>query len=189
MEALQQEFERTLAYHAAPAMAGIKPADLVAWGTSRECLGDFLDRYRRQLEPSGIHVRVLCTCRPRCLLLIYRPDRLARQLAQPAVRALLAREGYPVDRGPEAMLDALSARLSSSASFPHEVGLFLGYPPEDVEGFRLHQGRDYKLCGCWKVYSDVERARECFRRYSCCRSALCRRLEEGKRLTQLFRAA
>ena len=79
-----------------------------------------------------------------------------------------------MDRGLEEMLDALQLRLTCGA-FPHEIGLFLGYPPEDVEGFRLHRGRDYKLCGCWKVYSDVEGARQCFRRYDRCRAALCRR--------------
>lgn len=72
-----------------------------------------------------------------------------------------------MDRGLEEMLDALQLRLTCGA-FPHEIGLFLGYPPEDVEGFRLHRGRDYKLCGCWKVYSDVEGARQCFRRYARC---------------------
>ena len=104
------------------------------------------------------------------------------------VRELLEREGYPVDGGLERMLDALSRRLEGR-EFPHEVGLFLGYPPEDVEGFRLHRGRGCKLCGCWKVYSDVERARRCFRRYGLCRAALCRRLEEVGSLIQMFRAA
>ena len=91
--------------------------------------------------------------------------------------------------GLEAMLDHLASRMAGSGGFPHEVGLFLGYPAEDVEGFRLHRGRDYKLCGCWKVYSDVERAQRCFRQYGCCRRALCRRLEAGCRLVQLFRTA
>ena len=69
------------------------------------------------------------------------------------------------------------------------MGLFLGYPPEDVAAFCRHRGRDFKVCGCWKVYCDVEGALRCFRRYRRCREALCRRLEEGKALTQLFRAA
>ncbi len=104
------------------------------------------------------------------------------------MRALLLREGYPAQGGLEAMLETLGRRLNQG-DFPHEVGLFLGYPPEDVEGFRLHRGRDYKLAGCWKVYSDVERARQCFRRYGLCRAALCRRLREGKALAQVFRVA
>lgn len=188
MEDTLRDLEYTLAFHGAPALAGIKPADLVAWGSPQVCMGTLLEDYRRQLSRCGIQLRLLCSCRPRCLILVYRPERLAAQLARPRVRALLAREGYPVDRGLEEMLDALQLRLTCGA-FPHEIGLFLGYPPEDVEGFRLHRGRDYKLCGCWKVYSDVEGARQCFRRYDRCRAALCRRVRAGGSLPQMFRAA
>ena len=91
--------------------------------------------------------------------------------------------------GLEAMLDHLASRMAGSGGFPHEVGLFLGYPAEDVEGFRRHGGQGYKYSGLWKVYSDVERAQRCFRQYGCCRRALCRRLEAGCRLVQLFRTA
>ena len=188
MDAIQQDLERTLAYHGAPAMTGIKPADLIAWGDPAVCQSAFFQEYREQLAWRGIQLRVLWRGSPRCLLLVYRAQRLEGQLADPAVRCLLAREGYPVDGTLEEMLSALEARLSGE-SFPHEVGLFLGYPPEDVEGFRFHQGQNCKLSGCWKVYSDVERARQCFRRYGLCRAALCRRLRRGAALIQVFRVA
>lgn len=188
MDKVQRDLERTLAYHGAPALMGIKPADLIAWGSPESCLGTFFQGYCGQLAQRGIVLRVLRVGPPRCLLLVYRPERLRARLETPAVRELLEREGYPVDGGLEHMLDALSRRLEGR-EFPHEVGLFLGYPPEDVEGFRLHRGRGCKLCGCWKVYSDVERARRCFRRYGLCRAALCRRLEEVGSLIQMFRAA
>ena len=67
------------------------------------------------------------------------------------------------------------ARLEGE-EFPHEIGLFLGYPPEDVEGFCRYQGQNYKLCGRWKVYGDREAACRRFQRYDHCRDALCRRL-------------
>ena len=161
MNHTELDLERTLAYHGAPAMAGIKSADLIAWGSPEACSTPLFRQYQHQLARRGIQLRVIWTGCPRCLLLVYRPERLERQLNDPAVRALLLREGYPAQGGLEAMLEALGRRLNQG-DFPHEVGLFLGYPPEDVEGFRLHRGRDYKLSGCWKVYSDVERARQCF---------------------------
>ena len=188
MDPVQQSLERTLAYHGAPALAGIKPSDLIAWGSPELCLSPFFQEYCRQLERRGIQLRVLRTNGKRCLLLVYRKEQLARQLEKPDVRLLLAGEGYPMEEGFEAMLETLRLRLMG-AGFPHEVGVFLGYPPEDVEGFRIHQGRNCKLSGCWKVYSDVERARQCFYRYGRCRAALCRRLEEGKSLMQVFRTA
>ncbi|MFR6187336.1 MAG: DUF3793 family protein [Lawsonibacter sp.] len=74
-------------------------------------------------------------------------------------------------------------------AFPTRSVCFWAIPRRMWEGFRLHRGRDYKLCGCWKVYSDVEGARQCFRRYDRCRAALCRRVRAGGSLPQMFRAA
>ena len=33
----------------------------------------------------------------------------------------------------------LRHRLKDSTEFPHEIGLFLGYPPEDVRGFFIKE--------------------------------------------------
>jgi hypothetical protein len=76
-------------------------------------------------------------------------------------------------------------RFRESGPFPHEVGFFLGYPPEDVIGFMENNGKGCKLCGTWKVYGDVEKARACFREYSLCR----KRLVEHMRGTQSALAA
>lgn len=184
MEWTDRQFERTLAYHCAPAMAGIKSADLISWQGDGARLPQLVQQYDRALSGRGIRLRRLWGC----LVLVYRPRRLEEQLACPKVRALLKRADYPVEGTLEQQLDHLSRRLSGG-EFPHEVGLFLGYPAEDVVGFCRHGGKNFKLCGCWKVYSDVERAAQCFHRYHCCRAALCRRLEEGMSLKQLFRAA
>lgn len=185
----EARFELTLAFHCAPALAGIKPADLIALPGEGDETDALLASYSAALAGAGISLRPLCRCRSRCLVLVYRRDRLERQLEQEEVARLLERDGYPLAGGLEAMLDHLASRMAGSGGFPHEVGLFLGYPAEDVEGFRRHGGQGYKYSGLWKVYSDVERAQRCFRQYGCCRRALCRRLEAGYRLVQLFRTA
>ena len=169
----EARFELTLAFHCAPALAGIKPADLIALPGEGDETDALLASYSAALAGAGISLR----------------DRLERQLEQEEVARLLEQDGYPLAGGLEAMLDHLASRMAGSGGFPHEVGLFLGYPAEDVEGFRRHGGQGYKYSGLWKVYSDVERAQRCFRQYGCCRRALCRRLEAGCRLVQLFRTA
>ena len=90
MEDTLRDFECTLAFHGAPSLAGIKPADLIAWGSPQVCMGTLLEDYRCQLSRCGIQLRLLCSCRPRCLILVYRPERLAAQLAHPQVQSLLA---------------------------------------------------------------------------------------------------
>ena len=62
----------------------------------------------------------------------------------------------------------LRHRLKDSTEFPHEIGLFLGYPPEDVRGFILHKGNCCKYSGCWKVYGNEEKAAKEFAKFKKC---------------------
>ena len=69
--------------------------------------------------------------------------------------------------------------------FPHEIGLFLGYPPADVEGFIKSPNEGFCEVGYWKVYSDAEKARSVFRRYKQCTEEYGRMLRSGRTLEQL----
>ena len=82
-----------------------------------------------------------------------------------------------------------AARLCLEEEFPHEIGVFLGYPLDDVKGFIRHKGRDYTFCGCWKCYGDPQAARRRFERYRRCTAVLRRRYAEGTPITQLIVAA
>ena len=82
-------------------------------------------------------------------------------------------------------LNRLSKRIAEESEFPHEIGIFLGYPTEDVEGFIANKGDNFKLCGCWKVYGDEEKAKRLFINYDRCRSFLCNKLNEG---SDIYRA-
>ena len=114
---------------------------------------------------------------------------LAEQLADRRAFALLRQAGYPVlaDRPLNlvALLSHLKKRLSQSEGFPHEIGLFLGYPLEDVIGFCRHKGEGCKLCGYWKVYGDVESARKSFALFDRCRELLFSHLLSGAPLQEL----
>ena len=76
--------------------------------------------------------------------------------------------------------------MARTAEFPHEIGLFLGYPPEDVKGFMRDPLHGYKYIGCWKVYGDVERARKMFDRYTRCTDIYRRCLTRGTPLDRLI---
>ena len=184
----ERRLEQTLALHCAPALAGLKPADLISWRPPQGAGEALLRRYVRRFARRGICLRPLCRRGERQLLLVWRPPRLEDWLAREEIAAMLRKEGYPVSDGVEAMLTHLGARLAG-AEFPHEVGLFLGYPAADVEGFRRNGGRNCKLCGHWKVYHDPEGALRCFRRYDQCRDALCSRISQGLTLIRMFCAA
>ena len=46
-----------------------------------------------------------------------------------------AKKGYPVEKGFDAVLYEPVFRLMRFGDFPHEIGIFLGYPQEDVVPF------------------------------------------------------
>ena len=72
-----------------------------------------------------------------------------------------------------------------SGEFPHEVGLFLSYPPEDVKGFIDHRANNFKCAGLWKVYGDEEKARLLFAKYRKCTEIYCALWQSGSKLEQL----
>lgn len=180
--------EQTLAFHCAPALAGLKPADLISCNPAQyPDMNAQLEELERALSPAGICFHRFSRCQ-RGMLLVYRQKVLDQHLEQYHVQAYLARAGYPAgDR--QAILRHLEQRLADTEDFPHEIGVLLGYPPEDVEGFQRYHGKNYKLSGYWKVYGDEAWARERFARYTRCRNALCTVLRRGLSLTQLFRTA
>ena len=55
--------------------------------------------------------------------------------------------------------------MNTKRKFPHELGLLLGYPPDDVIGFIKNKGKNYLWIGYWKVYSDLDSALRTFERF------------------------
>ena len=74
---------------------------------------------------------------------------------------------------------------SFSCGASHEIGLFLGYPLEDVQGFIENCGKNYRLCGCWKVYGDPQAALRCFARYEKCARVYLQCYQNGHSLSRL----
>ena len=72
-----------------------------------------------------------------------------------------------------------------SGEFPHEVGLFLSYPPEDVKGFIENRAANAKCTGVWKVYGDEQQAQQTFDRYKKCTQTYCERWRSGVKLDRL----
>ncbi len=91
----------------------------------------------------------------RALVYVYRQEALAALLAQADVQAFLRAMGYG-DASPDGALAFLRQRLAESPCFPHEIGVFLGYPLSDVIAFMRDGGRGCRCSGCWKpVRSDA----------------------------------
>ena len=171
--------------HGAPTLAGLKTGNLFpcAFSDRGELLA-LLREVNRVLVPKGLRLLPLRLGEDRALLYLFRPSRLSKDLAEEDAVCILDRAGYR-DRSWTSCLRELKRRLRSGEGFPHEIGLFLGYPPEDVEGFMEHQGRDSKCVGCWKVYGDEDQARRQFAAFKRCTASYCRRRAGGASLESL----
>lgn len=169
----------------APTLAGIKTGSLFPCrcSSSRELLSE-IRRLNRQLVPKGLILLPVRYQRDQALLYLYRPDRLRRDLENDLAAQLLAQAGYSCS-GCEQCVVRLIRRLREGQEFPHEIGLFLSYPPEDVRGFIENKACRFKCAGLWKVYGDEERAKELFRQYKRCTDRCCALWRAGSGLAQL----
>lgn len=181
--------ERELAQHCAPALCGLKPANLVSLSRRTfPMLDSLLAGCQAVFQRLGLCLETVCSCAGWDLVLVYQPRLLAWQLRKKPVRELLRRLGYPAAGELQTQISYLGQRLAMQEGFPHEIGLFLGYPVGDVLAFQRNQGKGCKLCGYWKVYGDVEAAQACFAQLDACRAALLQGLRSGKPLAQLVEA-
>ena len=182
-----RNFEKSMAYHLAPAMLGIKPACLMSMEKNKDGLEENVELFNSRAYTKGMKLTVLCECKSRKLLFLYNEKLLSDQFQLVIgvfhrfhfIQTVLVRRPHQLER--------LSGRISASEDFPHEIGLFLGYPVDDVTGFIQNKGRNYLLCGYWKVYSDENRARRIFSNYDKCRNYLCNKLAQGESIYQALK--
>ncbi len=117
-----------------------------------------------KLNPKDIVVSVMTRKDGRALIYVYRKSRLKKELQNKETSEFLAKYGYS-HLSAEKAVARLKNRLAQSEGFPHEIGVFLGYPLGDVVGFIENGGRNCKCVGCWKVYCDECEAVRLFEKY------------------------
>lgn len=171
-----------LALHCAPILKGIKAANMLAVHVYEA------EYICRMLGHTGIFCRILKTQGDRCILYVYRKQRLAAYLNRRENREFLEQYGY--DTGDlYGMLAYLSSRIEMYANgnveFPHEIGIFLEYPMQDVKGFVENKGENFAYSGYWKVYSNVGVAKKTFRAYDEKRELVVREVMRGKSMEEI----
>lgn len=182
--------DNILAKHCAPALAGIKPSNIVScFKEENSNITQDVKELNEKLNQKDIYIEVLCECPKRFLLIVYRKKKLTEHLQNKDVKEFLHSYGYDYGYSLQDYLKQLSERIKCNEDFPHEIGAFLGYPLKDVYGFIEFKGKDCLYIGEWKVYSDLENAKKTFCRYKNCKKALVERVEKGQSLEQIFQAA
>ena len=177
--------EQHVIQHCAPTLAGLKSGSMFSCEiqSTQALLGE-VARLNRALHAKGVCIVVLRRSEKCALIYLYRKSHLQNMLADRRARALLSALGYPL-HSVEKCVARLAANVRSSADFPHEIGLFLGYPIEDVEGFISKGPRHCKTVGYWKVYGDAAAAGRRFAQLRKCHRAYAALFESGRSLERL----
>lgn len=177
--------EEQLIKHCSPTLAGMKTGNIfVSVYSDIDEMRGYIRYWNSRLTKKGLRVLPLRFQDNRALIYVYRPRRLLSDLNDETACRLLCQYGYAA-KTPEHCIRHLMKRIGEYAEFPHEIGLFLGYPPEDVCGFIENKAQNCKCVGCWKVYGDVEKAQKIFAQYKKCTDVYSYQYAKGKSIERL----
>ena len=98
------------------------------------------------------------------ILMIYDEEVLTRELNKEEQIDFLINLGYPEQIEINQYVKTLKDRYEKYHC-PHELGLFLGIPFEDVKDFMECTTKKCLLCGYWKVYNNSDEAKMMFNQY------------------------
>ena len=178
----EDKLKLKLVLHSAPLLKGIKRSCILVIAS-----GD-LHIVQREFRGTQIECVVLHRCEGKDIIMLFRRKELDTYFQEDEVSSFLQLYGYEGNSLDE-YLPLLKLRVACfyqrGGQFPHEIGAFLGYPIQDVEGFIKNAGQNFLLSGYWKVYSDLQRAVELFRQYDEAKDRAAGELLAGKSLCEI----
>lgn len=180
----RDNLETQIALRCAPLITGIKMSNLLTVSAYHSA------GVRRIFEGSGISCCTLYVSPQKVTFLLYRRVWLERALTQKAAASMMREFGYRIMSLHHIFLE-LSRRytlyMERSGDFPHEIGLLLGYPPEDVSGFIRNQGKNFLYSGYWKVYANAARTIRLFEQYDKATEQMIRQVSRGISIQKLIK--
>lgn len=180
----REHFRIQIIFQCAPFFKGLKASAMIS--LEQDMYIELADIFSN----TDINHRILAEGRGRGLVLLYREEELKSSLKRNGVQMFLNAYGYNT-RDVEAALLKLSERVCQyvhkERSFPHEIGIFLDYPLEDVRGFIREKGRNGLLNGYWKVYHNPGKAQLTFYAYDKAKVSAVNELLLGKPMREIIR--
>lgn len=177
--------EKQLILYCSPTLAGLKSASLFSMPFYDENkLKEVEIEFQKTFSRKGLSLKWLGTKNGRILVYIYRRKKLNSELSEENVKKFLISFGYDVS-DIDGCLEKLKKRILFSEEFPHEIGMFLGYPLSDVKGFIENKGQNYRFAGFWKIYANENDTLKLFEKYRHCTNEYTRLYENGRSVEKL----
>ena len=148
--------DKLLIKYASPTLGGIKTGSLFkVYKNSSIDLKKEIDYYNLSLNYLDLYLEILYSCDKYDLIYIYNFKMLTQELNNKEVKEFFKIFNYRCDFIDE-YISCLKKRFNILKKTPHEIGIFLGYPLNDVKSFIIYKGKNFKISGCWKVYDNVD---------------------------------
>lgn len=165
-----------IALQCSPLLTGIKISNLLITNCENEYL------VKQLFENTSLSVEMIYKSDKRITFLIFQEDKLIDYLNGIEETALFNILGYNAMKLHEIFAEfskRFTRYMEKREDFPHEMGLFLEYPVEDVIGFIENQGKKFLYTGYWKVYGNLQKALETFDRYNSAKENIIQLLAQG----------
>ncbi len=175
----RRKVELQIVLQCAPTIAGLKTSNLLIVPKDQE------DKVRLLLRHSGLMGYRLVYDRNRVIFLVFNRDKLIDYLSRQDVREFLKGYGYRTDAFGYSLRnfqERYDAYVHNRKDFPHEIGVFLGYPLCDVKGFIDNGGEDYKISGYWKVYENPDATKKLFEKFDDIKDEMVRKIYSNQRV-------
>ena len=105
------------------------------------------------------------------------------------VRQILKKLGY-INYNLDSLLEVFQMKyiryMEGREEFPHEMGLFLGYPIEDVIGYLKNDGKNSLFTGYWKVYDNMQEKIKLFQKFEQAKEAVIRYIAAGMSVPEVI---
>lgn len=167
----------------APFLMGLKLSNLLMISNTK------LYQAESVLRASHVPYEVLLITQEKAAVLLYDKRKLERYLSGGRVQQILIQMGYD-SLTLQAVLSRFKGRyqayMTQGREFPHEMGVLLGYPAEDVEGFIRNGGENFLYAGYWKVYGNLPSKLKLFQQFEAARKYLLQHVLRGMDIADII---
>lgn len=178
-----ENIETQLALQCAPLITGLKVSNLLIIPKGNE------EVVKRILNRTGISFYRLIQTRTKTTFLLFRRNELEEFLSDENVRNVFMKAGYKslqIGKILRTFSLRYEAYMQGDKSFPHEMGLLLGYPVEDVVGFVENNGKNFLYSGYWKVYENQKAKVKLFDKFKVAEETLIHLLSNGLSMSDII---
>ena len=176
---VEEYIENFLVYNSSLVIAGVKPAVTVAMKKNNKKAYNGWNNFGKSfIENINLKFIELRESENSIIVMIYDEDILEKELKQKSHIEFLENIGYSYEAEINHHINTLKSRYEEYHC-PHELGLFLGIPFEDVKDFMECTTKKCLLCGYWKVYNDSSQAKTIFDKYDKVKEYTIKNMLEG----------